>query len=65
MMKDGDAIRQTYELLFLTGHDYDATPLLGQLSDEGVDVRPGPHVDAFGRFIQQDQIRALLDDACK
>ncbi|CAB3796813.1 hypothetical protein LMG28138_04160 [Pararobbsia alpina] len=57
--------REGDKLLFFTGYDNDATSLLGELSDERVNVRPGPNVDAFGWFIQQNQIRTLLNDACK
>ena len=57
--KDDDAVGDLDQLFLLAGHDDDRAALRRQASDDLVDFRFGADVDAFGRLVEQEQLRRL------
>src|SRR5512135_1814761 len=51
-----DPVRHAQQLGHLGGDHDDALPLPGQLLDDGVDLELGPHVDAAGGLVEQQDL---------
>src|SRR4051794_25902722 len=55
--EDGNAVRALDHLLKLGGDHQHTQALLGQLTDEALDLSLGPHVDATGGFVEDQELR--------
>ena len=55
---DEDAVGEPEDLLDLAGHDDDGDAVVGEPTDEGVDLGAGADVDAAGGLVEQQDAAA-------